>query len=146
MKIKLFILSLIIFTVLPAFAIMPSDYYEKMVNESEIKTPAVVKKIRKIDNKKGNIIYRVYFESMYQTPEYKFNGVCYSFKKNMPWDEAMEGRRFYYPVKNSEVFVTVSKDGGFITSLIVMDEKFKEKLKTYPETLKYNAWGAYFAK
>ena len=146
MKKIIFLLLVITFNFTPSFALMPPEYLKESVQKSQIKTPAIVKKIKQIENKKGNRLIQVYFESMYQTPPYYFSGTCWTYKSRTPWDVPMTGPVFYYPRKNQKVFVTIAADGGSITSFVEMNEKFIENLKTYPERLKFGAFGAYFDK
>ena len=144
MKKILFILTGLFFINANVSAMIAPEYMLENINNSKIKTPAVIKNVKTIKNDGGNRTQKVTFEGLYTNENIVYEGICHNFKKRMPWNVPMLGLRFYYPKKGERVFVTIEKDGGEITSLILMDKTFENKIKNYPSKIKYDSSGAYF--
>lgn len=125
------------------FAMLPPEYMLDDINKSKIKTPAVVKKVKTIERKRGNRVQKVTFTGLYQNEGAVYEGTCINFNGKMPWTIPIVGSRFYYPKKGERVFVTIMYDGGEITSLVIMDEKFEKAVKENPSAIKYDSSGAY---
>ena len=118
---------------------------QNVINNSQIKTPAVVKSVKTLYNHHGNRVQLVRLDGLYNNSDKKFEVKCRNFKKVFPWDTPIIGGDVnYYPKKGQRVFVTIDTPNGKITSMTVMDDKFENKLQTVPQKLKYNYNGAYF--
>lgn len=116
-----------------------------IINKSQIKTPAVVKSIKTIQNQRGNRTQLVKLEGLYNNSDKKFEAKCYNFKSFFPWDVPIVGGNVNYsPKKGQRVFVTINHPNGEITSMTIMDKEFENKLQHTPQKLKYNYYGAYF--
>jgi hypothetical protein len=143
---KIFI-SLILTVCISGFGfsmIAPSARLE-VINESQIKTPAVVKSVRTINNRRGNRTQLVKLDGLYNNSAKKYEAKCYNFKGVFPWDvPVVGGGVLYTPKTGQRVFVTIDRQGGEITSVVIMDKKFEDKLQKTPQKLKYNYKGAYF--
>ena len=115
------------------------------IEKSEIKTPAVVKKVTTLQSDKGYRIQKVYFEGLYGNSGQKYTAKCHNLKENNRYTtKTVGGPRKYNPQKGQKVFVTIDKEGGEITSMVVMDKDFEEKVKTNIKNLKFDCDGAYF--
>ncbi len=116
-----------------------------LINKSRIKTAAVVVSVKTIDNRRGNRTQIVKLDGLYNNSDKKFEAKCHNFKGIFPWDVPEVGGNVNYSLKKSQrVFVTIDYPGGEITSLVIMDKEFENKLQTVPQKLKYNDNGAYF--
>lgn len=144
---KKFLISLIlsIFVCNIGFAMISPKAKLDVINSSQIKTPAVVKSIKTIQNKRGNRTQIVKLDGLYDNSDQKFEAKCYNYKGVFPWDAPMVGRIVNYtPHKGQRIFVTIDHPNGDITSVVIMDEEFESKLQNTPQKLKYNYNGAYF--
>ena len=116
-----------------------------IINQSQIKTPAVVESVKTLQNRRGNRTQLVELSGLYNNSNKKFEAKCYNFKGVFPWDAPEVGRAVYYsPKKGQRVFVTIDRLNGEITSVVIMNREFENKLQKTPQKLKYNYNGAYF--
>ena len=141
------ILLLILFSKTGTFAMIPPKYMLENINNSKIKTPAVVKSVKTISNNRGNRTQRVVFEGLYYNSGKEYEATINNFQKRLFFrDFPVVGIRFYKVNKGDRVFVTIQANGMPVTSLIFMDEDFEKKLKENPKAVKYDCNGAYFEK
>ena len=146
---KRFLISLIfsLFICNIGVSMISPDARLDIINKSQIKTPAVVKSVKTIYNRQGNRIQLVKLDGLYNNSGKVFEARCHNFKSIFPWDGPVEsGYVYYYPQKNQRVFVTIDSPKGEITSMVIMDKEFENKLQKTPQKLKYNYNGAYFEK
>ena len=116
-----------------------------IINESQIKTPAVVESVKTIQNRRGNRTQLVKLIGLYNNSDKKFEAHCYNYKGIFPWDvPEVGGSIYYYPKKGQRVFVTIDRPNGEITSVVIMDKEFENKLQKTPQKIKYDYNGAYF--
>ena len=127
------------------FSMISPDARLDIINQSQIKTPAVVENVKTIQNRRGNRTQLVKLTGLYNNSNKKFEAKCYNFKGFFPWDvPEVGGYVNYYPKKGQRVFVTINRPNGEITSLVIMDSDFENKLQKTPQKLKYDYNGAYF--
>ena len=144
---KFLLLSVVLFFVQNlGFSMIPPEYMIEDINNSKIKSPAIVKKVKTIKNYKGNRTQKVTFEGLYQNAGVIYEGTCHNFKSILPWNIPMLGSKFYYPKKGERVYVTIYSNGGAITSLVNMDENFEKRIQKTPSEIKFDSSGAYFEK
>ncbi len=133
---KLALSLIIIFSLtLPASAILPPKNYKQISENSEIKAIAKVKKVKIIDHDFGINTKRVTFTliksfSEKDIPE-EFYGWCQSFDPYF-WERKhplVGGTVYHYPKKKQEVFVTVLKNNGRITTYTPLTLKLKAELE-----------------
>ena len=116
-----------------------------IINQSQIKTPAVVESVKTIHNRRGNRTQLVKLTGLYNNSNKKFEAKCYNYKGFFPWDvPEVGGAVNYSPQKGQRVFVTIDHPSGEITSMVIMDNEFENKLQKTPQKLKYDYNGAYF--
>ena len=121
------------------------DAMTKIINQSQIKTPAVVENVKTIQTNRGVRIQMVEFKGLYYNSGKTYTAKCHNYKSINPWNvPTTGGPRYYYPKKGERVFVTIDRDGGEITSLKKMDSEFEAKLKVNKDAIKYDCNGAYF--
>jgi hypothetical protein len=137
---NIFIIGVILFIVAihaGAHAVMPPSHYQREIEESKIKAIAVVEAVRQVNNGKRYSVQEAVFklEGAYSKniPE-RFSGRCLSVlhKRQKP---GVGGEIYFYPRKGDRVFVTVSDDGGSITSYTPMTPKLEAALKNDPESI-----------
>lgn len=123
---------LLILTTGIAFAVMPPKHYKELAEESKIKATAGVISIKVIESTKRSTYKEVTFQliksySVVKTPE-KFVGKCNSV--DFPWqDPGVGGTIYYYPERSDNVFVTISENGGSITSYTILTPQLEEALE-----------------
>ena len=138
-------LTLSVFISNLGLSMIAPDAMLDIINESQIKTPAVVKSVKTIYNRKGNRTQLVELDGLYNNSDKKYKAKCYNFKAVFPWDVPIVGGGVMYsPKKGQRIFVTIDRPNGEITSVVIMDKKFEDKLQKTPQKLKYNYNGAYF--
>ena len=116
-----------------------------IINKSQIKTPAVIKSVKTVYNQRGNRIQLVKLDGLYNNADKKFEANCHNFKSIFPWVVPVDsGYINYYPKQGQRVFITIDRPNGEITSMVIMDKEFENKLQKTPQKLKYNYNGAYF--
>ena len=116
-----------------------------IINQSQIKTPAIVESVKTIQNRRGNRTQLVKLTGLYNNSNKKYEAKCYNYKGFFPWDvPEVGGSVNYSPKKGQRVFVTIDRPNGEITSMVVMDNEFEKKLQKTPQKLKYDYSGAYF--
>lgn len=113
------LISLVVFCVAaPAWAILPPEVYARKARMSKIKAVAVVEAVKVMEETKRSthkkVVFRLERAFSPQTPQ-TFSGTCYSVDRK--WQNpGVGGTIYYYPTKGQRVLVTVSTDGGPITS------------------------------
>ena len=142
MKKTFYIINLIFISTSLAFAELSPDYMYNQINNSNIKTPAKVTSIKTLQSKKGYKIQLVKFKGLYENENKTFEAKCHNFDTEPPIS-SNEPRK-YHPQKGDKVYVTIDKNGGEVTSMVSMDEKFEKKLQNIPKSLKFDCNGAYF--
>ena len=144
---KKYLISLIlsIFICSGGFSMISPDARLNIINQSQIKIPAVVESVKTIHNRRGNRTQIVKLAGLYNNSNKKFEAKCYNFKGIFPWDiPEVGGSVNYSPKKGQRVFVTIDRPNGEITSMVIMDNEFENKLQKTPQKLKYDYNGAYF--
>ena len=125
-----------------AFAELSPDYMLNQINTSKIKTPAKVTSVKTLQSKKGYKIQLVKFKGLYGNEGKIFEAKCHNFDTEPP--VSSNDPRKYQPQRGDKVFVTVDQNGGEITSMVYMDEKFEQNFKNNSQKIKFDCYGAYF--
>lgn len=132
---KYFYICILIITTLITFnvtslAVLPPDVYKERIKNSKVKAIAEVKSVKIIETTKQNTYKLVTFKlknALVPDVPKKFTGYCYSV--DFPWQTpGVGGIIYYYPHKGDLAHVTISKDGGRITSYQVLTEEDTEKV------------------
>ncbi|MEZ7198435.1 hypothetical protein [Pseudodesulfovibrio karagichevae] len=130
----LFLLAL----VLPARAQDP-DYLSIMAHESEIKAIATVSKVQVMANNADGTLKNVTFKKVYAITPYvadTFVGGCKTLESN--WQKRAEGMIYFNPKPGQKVFVTVTTNGGAITSLTPLNAALDHVVRNEPYRLTYS--------
>ena len=145
MKKILSTLSILFLSAGLSFSMIAPGEMKHKVEKSEIKTPAVVKKVTTLQTNGGYRIQKVDFEGLYDNEGKKYTAKCHNIKENSRYKMTTSGGpRKYNPKTGQRVFVTIDKDGGEITSMVVMDETFEDKVRSNIKNIKFDCDGAYF--
>lgn len=139
MKLRTLFLTLFILSaVLPSMA-DDMDYLARMAEESEIQAIAVVSTIKYMGAYSDGTLKRVTFKRVYSitpdTPQ-KFVGGCKTLESR--WQKRSEGTVYFNPRVGQRVFVTVSTDGGAITSLTPVSAELDYVVREEPNRLTYS--------
>lgn len=101
-----------------AFGVMPLEFYEKAAQSSAIKAIAVVEDVIVVQETNRSSLKKAIFRrerAFHKGIPQKFTGSCYSVDHKCQ-EPGVGGTIHYYPQRGSRVLVTVSSDGGSITS------------------------------
>jgi len=123
-----------------SFAVLPPDAYCKAVEESLIKALARVDRVKTIRNGWHHSTQRTTFTLIkpYFGTKVTQHFSATSLAVLWPWQKPdVGGQLFYYPKKGESVFVTISKDGGAITSYTVVTEAIEDALENKPKKINF---------
>ena len=125
-----------------ALALMPPRVYAERSEKARIKAIAVIVEVV-TDEAAGSSVAT--FRSEYRlTPDAPniFTGTCRSSRTEA--EKGMVGPTVYFhPAKGDRVFVTVSEDGGSITSLTPMTPELEKAVRETPGKIRYGISKAY---
>ena len=114
-----------------AFAVRSPEHYENLAHSSKIKAIAIVKEIKALDESKQATRKEVVFQLEKglgnDLPQY-FRGTCFSVDHSWQ-DPGVGGTIYYYPQKDSKVLVTVSSNGGAITSYTTLSPELEAEIR-----------------
>ncbi len=120
-----------------AWAVLPPSVYKERIEKSKIKAIAVVKAVAVERLLQGAAEKRVTFElekTFAGRAPKTFTGRCLS---RLPWGRPPVGPALYYsPRVGDRVYVTVSRNGGDITSYTRMTPRLEEALRVDPRRVK----------
>ncbi|WP_316898136.1 hypothetical protein [Pseudodesulfovibrio indicus] len=122
---------------LPAQAQDP-DYLAMMAQESEIKAIAIVSRVLVMGNNADGTLKNVTFKNVYAITPYvpkTFVGGCKTLESN--WQKRAEGMIYFNPKPGQKVFVTVTSNGGAITSLTPISAALDHVVRNEPHRLTY---------
>lgn len=139
MKFRTFLFSLFfLLAVLPASA-GETDYLALMAEDSEIKAIATVSKVQRMSNNSDGTFKRVYFKRVYAVTPYTpktFIGGCKTLESG--WQKRAEGMVYFKPRPGQKVFVTVTTNGGAITSFTPINPELDHVARKEPHRLAYS--------
>jgi hypothetical protein len=137
-----------LFTAISTEAVRLPQFYADMAEASKIKATAVVTSVEIIERTKRSTSKKVVFElrhSFSDSVPATFSGTCYSVDHS--WQEPGAGGTIYhYPKKGQRVYVTISADGGSITSYTAIDEALEGMFIENPGKISYGMGKAYLEK
>ena len=146
---------ILIFLMCPgAFGVLPPKVYKEAAQSSIIKAIAIVKKVKILDETNRSTFKQVLFKLeksltrglLQKKVPQEFSGSCYSVDHKWQ-DPGYGGTIHYYPSKGARVFVTVSSDGGSITSYTTLSPAFEEELnKNGLKNIEFGMGHAYIKK
>ncbi len=133
------------FVTFPAWAVMPPSHYAQRAEESKIQALAVVESIKVLErgkhNTKKKVIFRLEHPFSDNIPD-TFSGICYSVDHK--WQKPLEGGTIhFYPQQGILAYVTVSADGGMMTTYTPLDETAAELFVENAGKIRHSMGGAY---
>jgi hypothetical protein len=141
MKIFPKILTLFLFLTLFAAVTRAADmdFLARLAEQSEIKSIAVVSKVQRMGpNADGTFLYVTFkrgFSVSSFTPD-SFVGGCKTMESR--WQKRSPGTVYFNPKPGQKVYVTVTTDGGAITSYTLLTPQLEAVIRTAPERLAYS--------
>jgi len=136
---KVVILAFAICFTTASWAGMPPQHYAERAEESKIKAIAVVEKVEVLEKIKRyttkQVTFRLEYGLTFDTPA-TFTGQCASVDHEWQ-DPGVGGIIFLYPNVGERVFVTVSSDGGSITSFTPITPELENSVKETPGNICY---------
>lgn len=131
---------LMVLSVALTWAEMPQEYYAALAQRSVIKAIAVVEEVKVIERtwhyNRKKVLFRTEQGVTGGTPAV-FAGYCSSVDHF--WQrQKVGGDILYYPRKGDRVFVTVSADGGSITSYTPLTPEIERAAKKYPQKIRFS--------
>jgi len=154
---------------IPANAVLPPEYYKQYAEESKIKAVATITHVETLSigkyssfkkatfrlehvfrKKRSKTMTKVYSAlrklSGNETPQV-FTGLCNSVDTEEQNKNIMAGGTIYfYPYVGARVFVTVSSDGGSITTLTTLTPEMEKVIRETPEKLEFSMGGIYIKR
>ncbi|NDV20303.1 hypothetical protein GO013_12880 [Pseudodesulfovibrio sp. JC047] len=138
MKFRIFLAGLLLFlAAIPALANEP-DYLAMMAHDSEIKAIATISKLRRVSGTRNGTFTHVSFKRVYALTPYTpkvFVGACKIL--NYAWQKRSEGIIYLKPKVGQKVYVTVSSDGGAITSFTLLTPELNYAVRKDPARVEY---------
>lgn len=114
-----------------AHAVMPPKVYDSQARQSKIKAVAVVKKIFILSETKEKTHKKIVFEiekGFEKSTPQTFSGTCDSV--DHAWQSPLLGGTiYYYPTIGQKVLVTISNNGGFITSFTPFNAALEQEIE-----------------
>ena len=135
-------LFLLLALAVPALALMPPQVYAERSEQAKIKAIAVIVEVA-TDEAAGSSVatFRSEYRLTPDAPE-TFTGTCRSARTEA--ERGMVGPTVYFhPQKGDRVFVTVSEDGGAITSLTPVTPELEKAVRETPGKIRYGVSEAY---
>ncbi|WP_419786160.1 hypothetical protein [Pseudodesulfovibrio sp.] len=115
------------------------DYLSRMAQESEVKAIAVVTDVQRMSGNRDGTLYQVIFKTIYaQTPYVPnpFIGWCKTYE--YAWQRRSEDMVYFKPRKGQRVYVTVTSNGGSITSFTPLTPALEAAVRNEPYRLAYH--------
>lgn len=139
MKLRLIFISLFLLLTVGAVNAEEPDYLSMLAEESEIKAIAVVANVRTMSRNADGTFLRVTFNRKYAlssfTPK-SFVGACKRMDNG--WQKRAPGTVYFRPRKGQVVYVTITTNGGAITSYTPIDSHLESVIKNEPHRLAYS--------
>lgn len=147
MKLRTLLFSLFfVLVALPIKAEEP-DYLGMLAQESEIKAIATIANVNKMTYNSDGTFTLVTFKRIYAVTPYtpkQFVGACKIL--DAKWQKRIKDHIYYKPRRGQKVYVTVSTDGGAITSMTPMDAELDHVVRNEPYRIEYRHGRAVIAQ
>ena len=138
MKFCTILLAALLLLAVPVAA-QETDYLSIMARESEIKAIATVAKVQVMANNADGTLKNVTFKTVYAITPYvpkSFIGGCKTLESR--WQQRATGMVYFDPKPGQKVYVTVTTNGGAITSLTPMSAALDHVVRNEPHRLTYS--------
>ena len=122
-----------------AQAVLPPRVYEQRARDSRIKAIAKLESMSVVGENDYSVIRSLRFtleKNLAADPaQGVFFGTCHSLKPG--GDPPAGGTIYYQPKVGKRYFVTISRDGGSITSLTLLTPALEKALLEHPDKVKF---------
>lgn len=141
MKLRIALILLAVLTLGPfarSAGAQDTDYLSMMAQESEIKAIATVSRVQVMGNNADGTLKNVTFKNVYAITPYvpkTFVGGCKTLESR--WQKRAEGMVYFNPKPGQKVFVTVTTNGGAITSMTPLSAALDHVVRNEPQRLAY---------
>lgn len=139
MKLHLAVFVLALLACAPDVGAVESDYLSRMAAESEIKAIAVVSKVQRMSRNRDGSFMRVTFKRVHAvtpfTPKW-FVGGCKKMESS--WQQRSPGTVYFKPRRGDRVYVTITTNGGAITSYTRLTPQLEAVVRTEPHRIAYS--------
>jgi hypothetical protein len=143
--IVLFLLTGVLLTAAPALSIMPPEVYIEASENSKIKGIARVESVEVVEvGKRYTTKYVTFVMEHSLTPDApaRFTGACKTVETREQSEVREVGGNIYYnPRVNERVFVTVTHEGGEITTFTRLTPDLEKVVREQPDRLRYGMGG-----
>lgn len=142
MKIRSFVVGLFfLLAVMPSMSVVAGepDYLAMMAEDSEIKAIATVSKVKIMSRNGDGTFKRVTFKRIYAVTPYtpkSFIGGCKTLES--AWQKRGDGMVYFKPKPGQRVFVTITSNGGAITSFTPISPELDHVVRNEPHRLAYS--------
>ncbi|QGY39431.1 hypothetical protein GM415_04610 [Pseudodesulfovibrio cashew] len=116
-----------------------TDFLSRMAEESEIKAIAVVAGVRQVSANSDGTFLQVTFKRVYALSPYTpklFVGGCK--RMDSGWQRRSPDMIYFKPKRGQKVFVTVTTDGGAITSYTPLNRQLDTVIREEPYRIIYS--------
>lgn len=139
MKIRIFIFAL--FNLLATSMVNAGevDYLSLLAQQSEIKAIAVVSNVQRMSRNADGTFLRVTFKRSYAVTPYtpkSFVAGCKTMENS--WQKRNPGTIYFNPKKGQTVYVTITTDGGAITSYTPITAQLNAVVREEPHRITYS--------
>ena len=116
-----------------------TDYLALLAEGSEIKAIATVSNVQKMSRNRDGTFTRVTFKRIYALTPYtpkSFVGACKVMESR--WQKRAKGTVYFNPRQGQRVYVTISTNGGAITSYTLINSELDYVVRKEPYRLAYH--------
>lgn len=146
------ILGLILIFAQNSFAVLPPSHYKKLQENSHIKAIARITSIEVLEQTKQHTLKKATFtlEKAFKldVPN-EFTATYYAVDSNIQ-DPGVGGTLYYYPREQQRVYVTISENDGWITSLVDLEQAKQKTIsitdRHYQYSIKGNVVGNFYVQ
>ena len=127
----------LLFSIPSALAEDP-DYLSLQAANSEIKAIGEVVAVRRVSSNRDGTFKQVTFKRVYAVTPYipkSFVGGCKTME--FAWQKRSGGMVYFKPRKGQRVYVTITNNGGAITSYTPVDSRLEAIVRNKPNRLVY---------
>jgi len=139
MKLRIFVSAFFILLTASMVGAREVDYLALLAEDSEIKAIAVVSKVQRMSCNADGTFMRVTFKGKYAVTPYtakSFVGGCKTMENG--WQKRTPGMVYFKPRKGQTVYVTITTNGGAITSYTPITTQLDAVIRNHPDRLAYS--------
>lgn len=138
MRFYTLIACLLLFLAVPFAHAGGNDYLSLMAEHSEIKAIGEVVAVKRVSSNGDGTFKQVTFRRIYALTPYipkQFVGGCKTME--FAWQRRSKDMVYFKPHKGQRVYVTISTNGGAITSYTPVDSRLEAAVRKDPNRLAY---------